>query len=100
MFPDAARATAALLERLGHEVIVPEQQTCCGQMHLNSGYAGGARSLAQRFVEVFGAYEFVVAPSSSCVGTVRELYPRLLGMSDLGLERVVELSELLVKHLE
>jgi L-lactate dehydrogenase complex protein LldE len=100
MFPQAARATTELLERLGHEVVVPERQTCCGQMHLNSGYAEEARSLARRFVEVFGQYELVVAPSSSCVGTVRELYPTLLGNSDPVLERVLELSELLVHRLE
>jgi L-lactate dehydrogenase complex protein LldE len=99
MFPEAAGATASLLERLGHEVIVPKQQTCCGQLHLNSGYADEARSLADSFVEVFGSYELVVAPSSSCVGTVRELYPRLLGRSHPVLERVVELSELLVHRL-
>src|SRR5262249_36375404 len=99
MFPQAARATAELLERLGHEVVVPERQTCCGQLHLNSGYAEEGRSLARRFVEVFGQYELVVAPSSSCVGTVRELYPRLLGSSDPVVERVLELSELLVHRL-
>jgi len=99
MFPQAARATAELLERLGHEVVVPERQTCCGQLHLNSGYAEEGRSLARRFVEVFGQYELVVAPSSSCVGAVRELYPRLLGGADPLLERVLELSELLVHRL-
>ena len=39
LFPEAGRATVQVLERLGHEVVFPEQQTCCGQMHLNSGYA-------------------------------------------------------------
>jgi L-lactate dehydrogenase complex protein LldE len=99
MFPEAARATAQVLERLGHEVVVPPEQTCCGQMHLNSGYRGDAAGLARRFVETFGDYELVVAPSSSCVGAVRELYPKLLGISHPVLERTVELSELLVHRL-
>jgi L-lactate dehydrogenase complex protein LldE len=99
MFPDAARATVEVLERLGHEVVVPPEQTCCGQMHLNSGYRADATGLAQKFVETFGDYELVVAPSSSCVGTVRELYPKLLGLSHPVLERTVELSELLVHRL-
>ena len=90
MFPEAGRATVQVLERLGHEVVFPEEQTCCGQMHLNSGYAREARKLGRRFAEIFGEYEAVVSPSSSCVGTVRET---------LGLDNVFELSELLVKRL-
>ena len=73
MFPEAGRATVEVLERLGHEVVFPEAQTCCGQMHANSGYQREARRLARRFVEIFGEHELVVAPSSSCVGAVREL---------------------------
>ena len=54
LFPDAGRATVQVLERLGHEVVFPEEQTCCGQMHLNSGYAREARKLGRRFTEIFG----------------------------------------------
>ena len=59
-------------------------------MHLNSGYADAAEKLGRRFAEIFGPYDVVVSPSSSCVGTVREVY---------GLENVFELSELLVRRL-
>jgi L-lactate dehydrogenase complex protein LldE len=90
LFPEAGRATVQVLERLGHEVVFPEQQTCCGQMHLNSGYAREARKLGRRFTQIFGSYEAVVSPSSSCVGTAREV---------LGLVNVYELSELLVRKL-
>lgn len=90
LFPEAARATVEVLERLGHEVVFPADQTCCGQMHLNSGYRAEAGRLAQRFARIFGEYELVVSPSSSCVGTVRELY---------GHQNVFELSELLVRRL-
>jgi L-lactate dehydrogenase complex protein LldE len=100
MFPEAARATVEVLERLGHEVVFPSRQTCCGQLHLNSGYPEEAARLAQRFVEVFAQHDVVVAPSSSCVGMVRELYPQMLGMSDPVVSRVWELSELLVRRLE
>ena len=99
MFPEAARATVEILERLGHEVVFPAEQTCCGQLHLNSGYRDEAARLARKFVEVFGNHELVVAPSSSCVGAVRELYPALLGERVPLLDRVVELSELLVDRL-
>jgi len=89
-FPEAGRATVEVLERLGHEVVFPAEQTCCGQMHLNSGYRPEADRLARRFVNVFGEFELVVSPSSSCVGTLREHY---------GIENVYELSELLVHRL-
>jgi L-lactate dehydrogenase complex protein LldE len=94
MFPGAVSATVEVLERLGHEVVVPDTQTCCGQMHLNSGYAAEGRKLARRYVETFSEFEVVVAPSSSCVGAVRDLYPKLLGMSDPVIDR-----ELLVHRL-
>jgi L-lactate dehydrogenase complex protein LldE len=96
LFPEAAQATVRVLERLGHEVVFPEEQTCCGQMHLNSGYRDEARALAKRFLEVFAGYDVVVSPSSSCVGTVRELYPELVGSTH---PEVYELSELLVRKL-
>ena len=88
--PEASRATVEVLERLGHEVVFPAEQTCCGQLHLNSGYAPEADALARRFARIFGDYDVVVSPSSSCVGTVREHY---------GNANVFELSELLVHRL-
>jgi L-lactate dehydrogenase complex protein LldE len=99
MFPAAARATVEVLEGLGHKVVFPTEQTCCGQMHVNGGYQDEAARLARRFVDVFGEYEAVVSPSSSCVGAVRELYPQVLGVSHPVLERVFELSEFLVHQL-
>jgi len=97
LFPEAVQATVRVLEQLGHEVVFPLEQTCCGQMHLNSGYRDEAAKLARRFVDVFREHDVVVSPSSSCVGTVRELYPGLIGDTP-GL-RVYELSELLVQRL-
>jgi L-lactate dehydrogenase complex protein LldE len=99
MFPQAARATATILERLGHDVVVPSEQTCCGQMHLNAGYPLEALPLAQRFVAQFESLDAVVSPSSSCVGTIRELYPEILGIEDDVISRTMELSEFLIKRL-
>jgi L-lactate dehydrogenase complex protein LldE len=105
--PEAGRAVVRVLERLGHTVEFRPEQTCCGQMHANSGYRREARALAGRFVDVFRDAEVVVAPSASCVGTVRELYPSLVeGDPTLEQEvhalapRVLELSELLVGRLQ
>ena len=99
LFPDAARATATILERLGHEVVVPADQTCCGQMHMNSGYRRDALPLAERFIATYGEFDAVVAPSSSCVGAIRDLYRQLLGKEHPVLERTMELSEFLVYGL-
>jgi L-lactate dehydrogenase complex protein LldE len=65
LVPAAGKATVAVLERLGHEVVFPAGQTCCGQMHVNTGYAGEALGLVRRYVEVFEPYEVVVVPSGS-----------------------------------
>ena len=108
IFPGTGRAVVRLLERMGHEVEFPLEQTCCGQMHFNTGYQREAIPLVRRFVEVFGDAEVVVSPSASCVGMVRDLYPRaaeLAGDSKLAeavaalTPRVFELSEFLVKVL-
>jgi L-lactate dehydrogenase complex protein LldE len=75
LFPDAGRAVVRLLERLGCEVDFPEQQTCCGQMHLNSGYADEGLALVRRWERVFAGAEAVVCPSASCAGMVRQQLP-------------------------
>lgn len=77
LFPDTGKATVEVLERLGHTVTFDPAQTCCGQMHLNTGYRDEATTLMRRFVEMYGGAEAVVAPSASCAGTVRHHYPAL-----------------------
>src|ERR687895_672245 len=108
LFPRTGRAVVELLERLGHEVAFPEEQTCCGQMHANTGYQLEAIPLVRRFIAAFADAELVVSPSASCVAMVRDQYPRLAELSgDPGLTRevealtprVLELSELLVDRL-
>ena len=69
MFPESAKATVELLERLGVDVDFPAGQTCCGQMHINTGYRAEAVPLVRRYVETFEGYDAVVAPSASCAGT-------------------------------
>ncbi|MGW8555773.1 (Fe-S)-binding protein [Streptomyces tubercidicus] len=73
LFPEAVKSTAVLLARLGHEVVFPPQQTCCGQMHINTGYQREPVPLVRNFAEQFGdpAIEAVVVPSGSCAGSVR-----------------------------
>src|ERR1700712_2553527 len=76
IFPGTGRAVVRVLERLGHSVDFPRDQTCCGQMHYNTGYQREAIPLVRRFVQVFDKSEVIVSPSASCVGMVRHLYPK------------------------
>jgi L-lactate dehydrogenase complex protein LldE len=106
LFPETGWATVRLLERLGHTVRFDDRQTCCGQMHLNSGYPREALGLIGRFVDVFEGKEAVVAPSGSCVAMVREHYPRVAREhGDPALAeraerlRVYDLSEFLIDRL-
>ena len=97
-----------LLERLGHTVDFPLDQTCCGQMHYNTGYQREAMPLMRRFIEIFRDAEAVCIPSSSCVAMIRDHYPKMAAEQDDPelaravdevLPRVFELTELLVHRL-
>ena len=107
LFPQTGQAAVTVLERLGHEVAFDPRQTCCGQMHSNSGYPREALTLVRRFVDVFRDAERVVIPSTSCTTTIRAQYPRLAA-DDAGLlrevealvPRVFELTEFLTRELQ
>jgi L-lactate dehydrogenase complex protein LldE len=75
LFPETGKAVVRVLERLGHTVDFPVGQTCCGQMHWNTGYQEEALPLLARFVEQFRNSEAVVSPSTSCVAMMRDHYP-------------------------
>src|SRR5579862_3872674 len=108
LFPETGRAVVSLLERLGVTLDFHSQQTCCGQMHANTGFRTEAFSQAKRFVRLYADAENVVIPSSSCVAMIRDQFPGLF--EDLGSEtlrrefsallpRIHELSEFLVDKL-
>ncbi|MGW1837805.1 (Fe-S)-binding protein [Streptomyces sp. BBFR2] len=110
LFPDAVKATALLLARLGHEVVFPPEQTCCGQMHVNTGYQREPVPLVRGFAEQFGdaSIEAVVMPSGSCAGSVRHQHEIVAARyGDAALrsgvatvkKKTYELSELLVDVL-
>jgi len=108
LFPNTGKAVVSIVERLGHQVVFPEDQTCCGQMHFNTGYQAEAMPLIRRFVEIFSQYEAIVSPSASCVGMVRDMYrfaaevhqdAKLANEVALLSERVYEFSEFIVNRL-
>jgi L-lactate dehydrogenase complex protein LldE len=109
LFPETGIAVTRVLERLGHRVEFPLQQTCCGQMHYNTGYHREAMPLVRRFVEMFRDAEAVCVPSASCVAMMREHYEMMAEaendaafLADVRslLPRVFEFSELLVNRLQ
>jgi len=108
LFPQTGVATLRLLERLGQQVVFDDRQTCCGQMHFNTGYHKDALPIIRRFVEVFRDAEVVVSPSGSCVAMVRDLYLRAAEWAqdhalardiEVLAPRVFELSEFIVNRL-
>lgn len=110
MYPRVAKATVDILERLGHEVVYPPGQTCCSQMHVNSGYFDEAYPIVKNHVEAFEAWDFdaIVAPSGSCVASLGHQQPmiaRRAGDENLALRaemmaaRTFELSQFLIDVL-
>lgn len=97
-------ATVRLLEHFGVQHAFPEGQTCCGQPMANSGCMPEARPLAEKYIEVFDGYDYVVAPSGSCVSMVRHHYESFFDDSDERASRVrnqtLELSEFLTNVLK
>lgn len=109
LFPATGKAVVAVLERLGHRVEFCSAQTCCGQMHYNTGYQREALPLMLHFLEVFRDAEVICIPSSSCVAMIRDHYlkmathaedPELERSVRELLPRIYEFSELLVDKLE
>lgn len=107
MRPSVGFAALRLLERAGAEVVVPENQTCCGQPAYNSGDLTDARAIARDVIEAFADFDQVVAPSGSCTGMIRVHYPELFKddpawaakAQDLA-ARTVELTQYLEAHLD
>jgi L-lactate dehydrogenase complex protein LldE len=108
LFPDTGKAIASLLQRLGHEVVFPAGQACCGQMHFNSGYRRETVPMVRGFARAFGGFDAIVTPSASCAAMVREYHPAVAARAgDAGLAREVgeiaprvhEVSGLLVNVL-
>jgi L-lactate dehydrogenase complex protein LldE len=108
LFPETGKAVVRVLERLGHKVEFREEQTCCGQMHYNTGYQKEAFPMMHNFLRVFRDASTICIPSASCVAMIRDHYPKMAeatGDAAIRLEvesllpRIFEFSELLVDRL-
>lgn len=75
--PTIGFAAVKLLEEAGCVVEVPRAQVCCGQPAYNSGDRASTKAIARQVIAAFKDFDYVVAPSGSCAGTIREHYPEL-----------------------
>ena len=98
LYPRVGMATVEVLEQCGVEIDFPDAQTCCGQPMANTGCDAETRPLAERFLNIFRPYDYVVAPSGSCVAMVRHHYDEYLhgrpGFDELK-AKTLELTEFL-----
>jgi L-lactate dehydrogenase complex protein LldE len=106
LYPTVAFNTIKVLEKAGCEVHYNSKQTCCGQPAFNAGFWGESKEVCTKFLEDFEGAEYIVAPSASCVGFVRNMYAKLfdnsahLQQAKKTAERIFELSEFLVNILQ
>ncbi len=104
--PEIGFSAIKLLESAGCEVVVPESQTCCGQPAYNSGDSAAARTLAEKVLREFDGFEYVVIPSGSCGGQIKQHYlelfhdhPDLKSRAEKLAGRIYELTDFLVNVL-
>src|ERR1700746_1849498 len=90
--PTVGFAAVKLLEEAGCTVEVPRAQTCCGQPAYNSGDRADAKAIALQVFDAFAGYDYVVAPSGSCAGMIRQHYPELFADDPVNLPRAQELA--------
>jgi L-lactate dehydrogenase complex protein LldE len=105
LYPDVAFNTIKVLEKAGCTVKYNAQQTCCGQPAFNAGFWGEAKDVCTKFVQDFDGADYIVSPSASCAGFVRNNYNKLFENNAFQspakkvANRIYELSEFLVKIL-
>ena len=106
LYPQTAFNMVKVLEKAGCKVSYNTNQTCCGQPAFNAGFCDESKSVAEKFLNDFDNSDYVVAPSASCVGFIRNYYPGLFENSmqqnkikNLG-KRTFEFSEFLVDILK
>ncbi len=91
--PSVGFAALDLLQRAGCEVVVPPSQSCCGQPGYNAGDFPASKTVARQFITNFEGYEYVVAPSGSCIGMAKHHYPKLLSDDPQWEARALQLAK-------
>lgn len=106
LYPSVAFNMVKVLRKAGCVVAYNSNQTCCGQPAFNAGFWNEAKEVCTKFINDFNNSDYIVAPSASCTGFVRNYYDKLFGDSSLHNEvkdlegRLFELSEFLIQVLD
>lgn len=106
LYPQTAFNMVKVLEKAGCQVKYNTNQTCCGQPAFNAGFWNDAKEVCAKFISDFNGTDYIVAPSASCVGFVRNYYPKLFDDSSFRNDvkdlqkRTFEFSEFLVNVLK
>jgi L-lactate dehydrogenase complex protein LldE len=106
LYPDTAFNMIKVLEKAGCTVSYNTNQTCCGQPAFNAGFWGEAKDVCSKFLKDFSGDDYIVSPSASCTGFVRNYYSKLFDNSSLHNDvknlgkRVYEFSEFMVQVLK
>ena len=106
LFPETAFNMVKVLEKAGCTVTYNQEQTCCGQPAFNAGFWEESKTVCTKFLKDFSGTDYIVSPSASCTGFVRNYYPKLFSNSSLHHDvadvgnRLYEFSEFLVKVLK
>ena len=90
--PTVGFAAVKLLEDAGCTVEVPRAQTCCGQPAYNAGDRPDAEAIARQVIDAFAEYDYVVVPSGSCAGMIRQHFPEMFANDPAILPRARELA--------
>lgn len=106
LYPQTGMNMVRVLRKAGVEVDYPEEQTCCGQPAYNAGYKSQSKEVCTKFLKDFSGKEYIVVPSASCAGFIKNYYPKLFDNSSLHNEvkllqkRVFEFSDFMVNVLK
>lgn len=92
MRPQVGVAAIELLKQANCEVVVPPQQTCCGQPAYNSGARKAAKKLSKQVIDHFSAFDYIVVPSGSCTGMIRKHYPELLNDDPVYQQKALDIA--------
>lgn len=105
LFPSTAFSMVKVLQKAGCDVSYNANQTCCGQPAFNAGFVSEARDVARKFLRDFAGSDYIVSPSASCTGFVRNYYPSLFENSTTSEirstgQRILEFTEFLTSVLK
>lgn len=106
LYPQTGFNMVKVLEKCGCSVSYNTNQTCCGQPAFNAGFRNEARAVCSKFIQDFEGSDYIVAPSASCVGFIRNYYATLFDDSSMRYsvkelqQRTYEFSEFLVDILQ